>query len=664
MQHLLAPSATGSTITSIGTASIRLVRNFPGPNVFLPRRALWLSVTMPAGARSVAAGPLAQIGAVLAAQGLTRRVPQLAAAGGDAVPAATVIAHLAIDLQCWVGHEVSLFARAAADSPAADEIVLEYELADVALRAMETAAKVVYAVLLAASPAGHPQPVDNNAAVSARIGALLGAFQRRQARDPLPDFIAAARARGIPWRRPLAQHSFYELGQGHKLRRLWRHFTPATAHLATVVANHKHMASALLRANGLPVPKSLLVDDADAAVRAAHSLGLPVVVKPDATDFGTAVSVELRADEAIRRAFEAAHKYGKVLVEQMIVGSNHRLLVMHGRFVSAVRQTPAQVVGDGVHSIRALVEEVNRTRADTFGERWKKIALDEEADTVLRDQQLGLADVVASGRVVRLRYPSNLSVGGTMENVTALVHPDNQELAVRAAAVVGLDVAGIDFVTSDIGRSHSDIGGAICEINPTPGFTMAEASGRLAQLFIEGLYASGDDGRVPIVVLVDDTVERPLLPAIESLLAQRWPRVGVATAEQVRIGTQALVVGQLAGAEGVTILLADPRVEAVLVALTTARIVEQGLAFDRCTMVLFANGRSEPMPVASTAKRQDREAAVRLLSGVADHLIVDAQDPALGAIAAAAKVRRVDGQRSAHFIAAVADALQAVDATG
>ena len=75
MQPLLAPSATDSTITSIGAASIRLVRDFPGPNVFLPRRALWLSLTLPAGARSVAAGPLAQIGAAVAAQGLTRRLP-------------------------------------------------------------------------------------------------------------------------------------------------------------------------------------------------------------------------------------------------------------------------------------------------------------------------------------------------------------------------------------------------------------------------------------------------------------------------------------------------------------------------------------------------------------------------------------------------------------
>ena len=540
--------------------------------------------------------------------------------------------------------------------------MLEYELADVALRATETAAKVVFAVLLAATLAGHPEAACNDAAVSARVRALLSAFQRWQARDPLPDFIAEARARGIPWRRPLAQHSFYELGQGHKLRRLWRHFTPATAHVATVIANRKHMAAALLHANGLPVPKSHLVNDASAAVRAAHALGLPVVVKPDATDFGTAVSVDLRADEAIRRAFEAAHKYGKVLVQQMIVGSNHRLLVMHGRFVSAGRQTPAQVVGDGVHSIRALVEEVNRTRADTLGERWKKIALDEETDTVLRDQQLGLDDVAASGRAVRLRCASNLAVGGTMENVTALVHPDNQELAVRAAAIVGLDVAGIDFITSDIGRSHADVGGAICEINPTPGFTMLETSVRLAQLFIEGVYPSGDDGRVPIVVLVDDTVDGPLLPAIEALLGQRWPRVGVATAAQVRIGTQALVIGRRAGAKGVTILLADPRVDAVLVALTTANIVEQGLAFDRCKVVLFANSRSESTPVASAAQRQSREAAVRLLSGIADHVVVDAQDPALGSIDAAARTRRVDGQNSAQFIGAVADALQAAEA--
>jgi hypothetical protein len=54
--------------------------------------------------------------------------------------------------------------------------------------------------------------------------------------------------------------------------------------------------------------------------------------------------------------------------------------------------------------------------------------------------------VLADGEVFALRSTGNLSTGGTAVDKTDVIHPDNTDIAVRAAKVVGLDVAGIDLI--------------------------------------------------------------------------------------------------------------------------------------------------------------------------------------------------------------------------
>ena len=77
------------------------------------------------------------------------------------------------------------------------------------------------------------------------------------------------------------------------------------------------------------------------------------------------------------------------------------------------------------------------------------------------------------GEVVFLRKTANLSTGGTAIDVTDVIHPDNKLMAERAIRAVGLDIGGVDFLTTDITQSYRDTGGAICEINAGPGHAHA-----------------------------------------------------------------------------------------------------------------------------------------------------------------------------------------------
>lgn len=616
--------------------ALRIVQAFAGPSLHAPRSALRLRLSLaasnPAGSAIDVLELQRQIVAAMPGIDPSLSVP---APVSDAATATTgmAVGRVAVLLQRWLGHDVTHCASLSSVDEDRDheEIVLEHRVPELAWSAVRTAAE------LCASAGARAGP--------SRVAELLGHFRQRNAGDVLHHAVRIAEQRGIPWRTPVAQQGLYELGQGMKLRRIWRNFTPDTTHIGTMIASRKHLATALLRRHGLPVPRNFLVGDDEGALRAAKALGGPVVVKPERTDFGTAVSVNLTQDADIRRAFAEARRHGPVLVEQMVAGDNHRLLVMAGRFVSAVRQTPAQVVGDGVHSVRALVELANRTRTEHLSVHWKKITIDDHVLAVLRRQDLALDDVPPPGRAVRLRSASNLSMGGTMMNVTAQVHADNRALVERAAAVTRLDVAGVDFITLDITRSYHEVGGAICEINPTPGFTMGEAPGYLERLYFDGLFGLADNGRIDTIVILEPDeagpAERDLVAALQALLATRLARsgidaarqcpsawVGVAAHGQVRVGDQRLVVGGDAGhVAGVAFeqLLMDPRVGSALLALNARTVAERGLPLDRCSVVLISGSQAAQESGASAAAQ--RQAVVRLLSHVADAVIVASDDP-------------------------------------
>ena len=111
--------------------------------------------------------------------------------------------------------------------------------------------------------------------------------------------------------------------------------------------------------------------------------------------------------------------------------------------------------------------------------------------------------VLTEGEAFYLRSTANLSTGGTAIDMTDVVHPDNREMAVRAVQAVGLDVGGVDFLSSDITQSYKEVGGAIVEINAAPGFRMHVAPSEGEARDVSGkvmdmLFPSGTPCRIPV----------------------------------------------------------------------------------------------------------------------------------------------------------------------
>ena len=166
--------------------------------------------------------------------------------------------------------------------------------------------------------------------------------------------------RDSPWLR-LNRFSLIQLGYGAYSQRIQATVTSQTRQIATDLASDKEETNRLLADLGLPVPRQDLVYGEDEAVRAARRIGFPVVVKPLNANHGRGVTIDLMSGPEVVSAFHLARMHSRgVIVESYIRGLDHRLLVVNGELVAASKRVPGHVVGDGEHTVEALVDLVNQ----------------------------------------------------------------------------------------------------------------------------------------------------------------------------------------------------------------------------------------------------------------------------------------------------------------
>lgn len=334
------------------------------------------------------------------------------------------------------------------------------------------------------------------------IDKLLSRYRRLAPRgiNSLP-FLQAAHDLDIPW-----QHvcdNIYQFGWGSRSRWLDSSFTDRTSVLSSAVARSKPYCSAVLAKAGLPVPAHHIVGTAAEAVRAAKAIGFPVVIKPADRDGGSGVVVGLHSPQDVEAAFAFAVRFSPtLLVERFHDGADHRLRVCNGVVLNAILREPASVVGNGHDTIEALIHQSNEQRlrtlpADTDAHELKPISVDQDVHMWLKAQQLSVASIPAAGCKIRLRGAANTNLGGTTRDVTALAHPDNLALAVKAARVLRLDLAGVDLLIADIARSWKESPAVICEVNAQPQFSDDRVHPVILRRIVPG------NGRIPVVAMID-----------------------------------------------------------------------------------------------------------------------------------------------------------------
>ena len=427
---------------------------------------------------------------------------------------------------------------------------------------------------------------------------LLRAARRRNALGPSTQaLVDAAHRRGIPVAR-LDGHSLIQLGWGARQRRIRASVTDRTGLVAAELAGDKDQTKALLAAVGCPVAPGVVVRTAVEAVARSKRLKRPVVVKPLDGNHGRGVTTGLRTDEEIAAAFATAAVHSRrVVVEEQLPGSDHRILVVDGRVVAVAERVPAQVVGDGVSSIAELVEALNADprRGDGHENLLTRVRLDDRAtlDTLER-QGLTVDSVPAAGQRVMLRTTANLSSGGEAVDRTDVIHPDNAAIARRAALAVGLDVAGIDLLAPDISRPVRETGGGIVEVNAAPGLRMhlAPSQGQardVAEPIMAMMFPRGSRSRIPVLAVTGTNGKSTVGRMVAHILRREGLTVGLTNTSGVYVDDECLMQGDASGPKSARMLLRDPTVEAAVLECARGGILREGLAFDRCDVGAVLN---------------------------------------------------------------------------
>ncbi len=514
-----------------------------------------------------------------------------------------VVEHVAIELQSLIGCKVTRGkTRSVKEEPGVYNVMFQYETENVGLWAGRFALELVSSLL--------PKDLARVENLDALIGDSEPAFTSIEAalatlRDVAADerlgpttraITEAAQKRNIPVMR-LDDQSLVQLGWGKNQRRIRASITDATSQIAVEAAGDKALTKSLLAAAGVPVPQGGVARTEKAALNIAREIGYPVVMKPLDGNHGRGVTTNIGNDMEAKAAFALAAEHGRdVVVEQFYSGKDFRVLVIDGQVVAVAERVPAHVVGDGTSPVATLIEKVNADprRGDGHEQVLTKITVDAHVEATMKRQGFSLGAVPPAGKIVYLRDTANLSTGGTAIDRTDEIHSHNIAHMERAAKAIGLDICGIDVVTSDISRPLEKCGGGVVEVNAAPGFRMhlepSEGRARpVGEAVIEMLYSKEKAARIPICAITGTNGKSTTARMVVNILRQAGNSVGFTSTSGVYIDDQVLWEGDASGPKSARMLFKDKGIDYAVLETARGGIVREGLAFDACDVGAVLN---------------------------------------------------------------------------
>lgn len=555
-----------------------------------------------------------------------------------------IVEHVALELQELAGMPVGFGRTRETSQPGVFNVVFEYVEEQAGRYAGRAAVRLCKSIAETGTYPSEELTQDL---------ADLRDLQANSALGPSTEtIIKEAEVRKIPWMW-LSARAMLQLGYGANQKRIQATLSQNSGILAVELACDKEGTKTILGDAGVPVPKGTVIQYLDELEAAIEDVGgYPIVIKPLDGNHGRGITIGINSWAEAEAAYDLASDASKtrsVIVERYYRGSDHRVLVINGKIVAVAERIPAHVVGDGKSTIQELIDLTNLDprRGEGHDNILTKITVDKTSQTVLEKQGYNLDSILPEGKTVYLRATANLSTGGIAVDRTDEIHPENVWLAQRVAKIIGLDIAGIDIVTPDIGKPLRDVDGVIVEVNAAPGFRMHAAPSiglprNVGASVLDMLFPPDTPSRIPIVAITGTNGKTTTTRLTAHIYRQTGKVVGFTTTDGIYIQDYLVEKGDNTGPYSAGVILKDPTVEVAVLETARGGILRSGLAFDRCDIGVVLNVAADHLGIGGidTIEQMARVKSVVAETVKADgYAILNADDPLVAAMAQQVKCK-------------------------
>lgn len=543
-----------------------------------------------------------------------------------------IIEHVALELQELAGMPASFGRTRETSTPGIYQVVIEYQDEQAGRYAARAAVRLCQSIVDTGTYSAEELEKDIQDLRDFRAESALG--------PSTETIVKEAEARLIPWM-ALSARAMIQLGYGVYQKRVQATLTNYSGILAVELACDKEGTKKILRDAGVPVPQGTVIHYLDELEQAIQDVGgYPIVLKPLDGNHGRGITININSWDQAEEAYDAAGAASKtrsVIVERYYTGRDHRVLVINGKLVAVAERVPAHVVGNGKSTIQELIDETNSdpNRGVGHDNVLTKIELDRTSWQLLERQGYNLDTVLPEGEICYLRATANLSTGGIAVDRTDDVHPENIWLFERVAKILGLDIAGIDVVTEDIGKPLREMDGVIVEVNAAPGFRMHVCPSKglprnVAAPVLDMLFPPGRPTRIPIVAITGTNGKTTTTRLIAHIFKQTGQTIGYTTTDGTYIGEYLVEKGDNTGPQSASLILQDPTVEVAVLETARGGILRSGLAFDAADIGVVLNVAADHLGIGDI---DTIEQMARLKSVVVEavmpsgYAVLNADDP-------------------------------------
>ncbi len=248
--------------------------------------------------------------------------------------------------------------------------------------------------------------------------------------------------------------------------------TSLQSSVGKTIADYKPLTKKVLIHFDLPTARGVVIKDENDLSK-LHEMQFPLVMKPVSERHGKDVTVGIRDATEAKIYFEKMNQ--EMLFEEMLIGTEFRIICVNYQFLAAAFRKPAHITGDGTHTIQQLIDTKNEHpwRGSGHSNNLSYITIDEQVLSYLDEQDFSLTSIPPAEMDVFLRRTANLSMGGEAWDVTDEVCEENRQLFERIAQVCDLNVIGIDVMCHSL-KSPITLqpNAGVIEVNASPGLRM------------------------------------------------------------------------------------------------------------------------------------------------------------------------------------------------